>query len=50
LALFPVGKSTLWRWVNAGRFPKPIKLAAGITVWRGADVAAFLADVQEVAA
>jgi predicted DNA-binding transcriptional regulator AlpA len=37
-AILPIGASTLWRWVNAGTFPKPIKLSARVTAWRCEDV------------
>ena len=42
LRLVPVGKSTWWAGVKSGRYPKPIKLGPGITVWRSADVRALL--------
>jgi len=38
----PVGKSTLWNWVKAGKFPSPVKLSRGVTAWRVEDVRAFL--------
>lgn len=40
----PLGFSsaTLWRWVKAGLFPQPVKLAAGVTAWRVADVRAWI--------
>lgn len=28
-----VGKSTIWSWVAEGKFPKPIKLSARISIW-----------------
>ena len=34
----PVGKSTWWEGVKAGRFPQPIKLGPRITVWRAEDI------------
>ncbi|SIO39637.1 helix-turn-helix transcriptional regulator [Halodesulfovibrio marinisediminis] len=34
----PVSRTTLWQWVRADKFPKPIKLAARTTVWRAEDV------------
>jgi Predicted transcriptional regulator len=40
--IVPVGASTLWRWVNAGTFPKPIKLSDRVTAWRAADVRAWV--------
>jgi predicted DNA-binding transcriptional regulator AlpA len=34
----PVSKSTWWAGIKDGRFPKPVKLGARITVWRVADI------------
>jgi len=42
LSLLPIGKSTWWAGVKSGRYPKPIKLGPGITVWRSADVRALI--------
>ena len=39
--LIPVSDSTWWAWVKSGRAPAPIKLSAGVTVWRSTDVTAF---------
>lgn len=33
-----VHPSTVWRWAEQGRIAKPIKLSAGVTRWRAADV------------
>lgn len=41
-AYLPVSKSTLWVMVSRGDFPRPIKLSAGITVWRLTDIEAWL--------
>lgn len=38
LGLVPISKSTLWRRVQAGTFPEPIKLSERITAWRVEDV------------
>lgn len=38
----PVGKSTWWAGVKSGRFPKPIKLAPRITVWRVEDIRSLI--------
>ena len=42
LHLVPVGKSTWWAGVKSGRYPQPIKLGPGITVWRMADIRALI--------
>lgn len=34
----PVSKSTWWAGCKDGRFPKPMKLGAGTTVWRAEDI------------
>ena len=34
----PVSKSTWWAGVKDGRFPKPLKLGARVTVWRAEDI------------
>ena len=42
LALVPVSKSTLWRRVQAGTFPPPLKLSERVTVWRAEEVQAWM--------
>ena len=34
----PFSKSTVWRKVNAGKFPKPYKLSENITAWKAEDI------------
>lgn len=45
--LLPIGKSTLWRMVKDGKFPKPIKLSSNITAWKKSDVLAWLEQQKE---
>lgn len=33
-----IGRTTLWRWVREGRFPKPIRLGANCIAWRADDI------------
>jgi predicted DNA-binding transcriptional regulator AlpA len=40
--IVPASASTLWRWVNAGTFPKPVKLSERVTAWRCEDVRQWL--------
>lgn len=40
--LLPITASTWWAWVKAGKAPAPIKLSPCCTVWREADVRAFV--------
>jgi len=42
LSLIPVGRSTWWAGVKAGRYPAPVKLGARITAWRAEDLAALI--------
>jgi hypothetical protein len=44
-ALFPVGSSTWWSGVRAGRFPKPVKLGPRTTAWRVEDIRALIEQV-----
>jgi prophage regulatory protein len=37
-ALIPVGRSTWWAGVAAGRYPSPMKLGPRITAWRVEDI------------
>jgi len=41
--LIPFSPATLWRKVNSGEFPAPVKLSAGVTAWRVEDVRAWIA-------
>jgi len=37
---YDVSVASIWRWVSAGRFPRPRKLAGGTTRWSIADLEA----------
>jgi hypothetical protein len=39
--IIPVSPATWWSWVRANKAPQPIRLSAGVTVWRTAEVLAF---------
>ena len=43
----PVSKSTWWAGVKDGRFPKPMKLGARVTVWRAEDIRALIENGAE---
>ena len=42
----PIHRSTLWRGINAGRYPKPLKVGPASNRWRVSE----LLDVLETAA
>ena len=44
LRFVPCSKSTLWRRVNAGVCPAPVRLSVGITAWRAEDVRRWIAE------
>ena len=41
-AFLALGESTFWRWVKDGRLPKGTRLSARATVWKIADLEAFI--------
>jgi predicted DNA-binding transcriptional regulator AlpA len=43
--LLGCSKATIWRRCKLGQLPKPVKLSAGTTAWRVADVRAHLASL-----
>jgi prophage regulatory protein len=45
--LLPVSPATIWRWTRTGKFPKPFKLGASVTVWNASEVDAFIAKRAE---
>jgi prophage regulatory protein len=46
--LIPVSRSTWWVGVASGRFPQPLKLSPGVTVWRAEDIRALIAQPRGV--
>lgn len=47
--ILPVSPATIWRWVRDGKFPKPFKIGAGVTVWHATEVEAFVASCAALA-
>jgi predicted DNA-binding transcriptional regulator AlpA len=47
LAVFPVGRSTWWAGVKAGRFPMPVKLGPRVTAWRVEDIRTLLVAISK---
>lgn len=43
----PVSPSTWWQGVKDGRFPKPQKLGARVTVWRAEDIRTLIENGVE---
>ena len=38
----PISSATFWRWIRAGKFPKPTKLGERVTAWKVGDVRAWI--------
>lgn len=38
----PVSKTTWWRGVKDGTYPRPVKLSANVTAWKVSDIRALL--------
>jgi predicted DNA-binding transcriptional regulator AlpA len=47
LRLIPIGKSSWWRGVKEGRYPKPVKIGPRTSAWRAEDIAALMATFGE---
>lgn len=47
LVFVPFSKSTLWRRVDDGTFPAPVKLSSNVTAWRAEDVHRWMAGVLQ---
>jgi prophage regulatory protein len=45
-AIIPLSKSTWWKGVKDGRFPKPVKLSMRCTAWRASDIQALVDGIQ----
>ena len=45
LSRYPVSRSSWWRGISEGRYPKPYKLSANITAWLESDIENFLNDL-----
>lgn len=42
LKIVPVSKSSWWKGVAEGRFPRPVKLGPRTTAWRARDIYALV--------
>ena len=47
-AILPFSGSTLWRKINAGEFPKPVKLSTRVTAWRVEDIRNWMTAVNDL--
>lgn len=45
LRLIPIGRSTWWAGIRAGKYPAPIKLGPKVSAWRVEDIRQLLATL-----
>ncbi|MCU0925490.1 MAG: AlpA family phage regulatory protein [Hydrogenophaga sp.] len=45
----PVSRSTWYAGIASGRYPKPIRLSEGVSVWRVSDIDALCAQIEQQA-
>lgn len=46
LKIIPFSKSTLWRKVANGTFPKPIKISTKVTVWKWFEIDQWFHQIE----
>lgn len=46
LKILPIGASSFWAGVRAGKYPAPIKLGPGTTVWKREAIFEFVRAVE----
>jgi prophage regulatory protein len=50
LSKIPVSRATLYAGIKSGKYPKPIRLSEGVSVWRVADIDALCHQIEQQAA
>lgn len=50
LTKIPVSRATLYAGIKAGKYPKPIRLSEGVSVWRVTDIDALCHQIEQQAA
>lgn len=46
LELVPVGKTTLYKMIDAGKFPRPIRLSERAVAWRKSDILQWIDNLE----
>ena len=46
LTVIPLGKSSWWKGVKSGRFPKPVKLSERCTAWKAEEIHALIKQLS----
>jgi predicted DNA-binding transcriptional regulator AlpA len=50
LIKIPVSRATWYAGIKAGKYPKPIRLSEGVSVWRVSDIDALCHQIEQQAA
>lgn len=45
----PVSRATWYAGIKAGKYPRPIRLSEGVSVWRASDIDALCARIEQQA-
>lgn len=43
---FQISKSTVYRWMDEKRFPRPVKFSAKAVRWRAGDIEQWIEEVE----
>lgn len=46
LPYLPIAKTTVFSWVQQGKFPAPVKLSETVTAWKNSDIHEWLGRVD----
>lgn len=46
LELVPVGKTTLYKMIDDGKFPRPIRLSERAVAWRKSDILQWIDNLE----
>ena len=47
LAVYPIGATTLWAGIKAGKYPRPVRISSRVNAWRVRDVRRLLAAAAD---
>lgn len=50
LGVFPVGETTWWNGIKAGKYPRPVRISTRVNAWRVAEIRKLLAAPADDAA
>lgn len=42
-----VSRATIYRWVDNGKFPAPLKPSGGVNLWKRSDIDRWIASLEQ---